>query len=623
MQTTVTTHKTARPAARPKLRASFKPGLEFLETRALLNAGSLDLTFGTGGEVLTDFGGTDTTAKVLVQGDGKIVAVGTTTTSSTSHFALARYNSDGSLDATFGTGGKITGPAGTASGATLDANGNIIVAGQDFTTEFIVARFTATGALDNTFGTSGVVATAVTNAHGASVAIQPTDGKIVLAGYDAGAPPSSFSTIDVIRYNVNGTLDTTFGSGGIANAGTGRVTNQVVIQTDGKIAVAGNDERGMTFSNTAFFVKRINPDGTVDAAVQPFVDVGIAFNVAIDLALQSDGKFLELATSNGAPMLVRLNSDGTPDTTFGINGQVATGFGNSLAVQSNGQIIVAGASGSTFEVARYNPDGSLESRFAGGGTATASFATTVTASNVAIQPADGNIVVAGGVSGDFALARFIGGPAASLTGTPNQRFVEQVYLDLLGRTAEASGLAFWSGQLDQGTASRNQIALGIEGSPEYHGLVVQQLYATLFHRAVDPAGQATWTNYLGSGASAEQLEATLMSSAEYLTDTGNTTTGFVQGAYRDLLHRSPDAGAQSWNQAIDNGRSKAAAAAAILASPESDQDVAGGFYHRFLNRAGDTAGMNGYVNMLQKGTSWESVEALIMASDEYFARAQA
>ena len=224
---------------------------------------------------------------------------------------------------------------------------------------------------------------------------------------------------------------------------------------------------------------------------------------------------------------------------------------------------------------------------------------------------------------DFALARFLGGPSGSLTGTPNQRFVEQAYLDLLGRAADPNGLAGWSGLLDQGQASRAQVALGIEGSPEYHARVVDALYAHILHRPADITGETGWTNFLNSGGTAQQLAAELLSSDEYVNDNGNTTSGFVTGVYRDVLHRSPDAGAQSWIQYINNGISRAAVAAAILVSPESDQDVVEGFYHRFLNRAGESAGISGYVSLLQQGASWEGIEAIIIGSDEYFARAQA
>ncbi|HEV8061120.1 MAG TPA: DUF4214 domain-containing protein [Gemmataceae bacterium] len=618
--------------------------VEALESRDLLSGNGLDPTFGSGGEVFTSFGGLDGAAKVLVQPNGKIVAVGTLTSGSGESFALVRYNSDGSLDTTFGTNGEVTGPVGSATGAALDANGDIIVVGQDpTTTHFLVARFTSAGAPDDTFGTAGVVTTAVVNATHASVAVQPADGKIVVAGdnsYDS--PPTSVSTIDVIRYNTNGTLDTTFGTGGVANAGNGTVTNQVLIQTDGKIVVAGNERPSTASGNAAFFIKRLNSNGSVDNTVQPFVDIGVGSDIAIALALQSDGKFLELGTANGEPILVRLNSDGSLDTSFGVRGQVfmdsTFNFGSNsegsetptgLAIQSNGQIIVIGASGPasshvlifTLVVTRFNADGSLDTRFGNGGMVSTSGGS-VPASDVVVQPLDGKIIVAGGGDG-FVLDRFLGGPSESLTGTPNQQFVEQAYLDMLGRVADTNGLAAWSSLLDQGQATRAQVALAIEASSESHGLVIEALFVQILHRTVDPPTEEGLTNFLNSGGTAQQVALALLNSPEYLNDNGNTASGFVTGLYRDLLHRSPDTGDQYWLQAIDNGSSMAAVAAAFLGSAESDQDVIDGFFHRFLNRAGDSAGITYYVSLLQQGASWEEIEASIIGSAEYFARAQA
>ena len=634
-----------RRAQNNHFRRSCGPTLtvEALESRALLSGNGLDPTFGSGGEVFTSFGGLDAAAKVLVQPDGKIVAVGSLTSGGGESFAVVRYNSDGSLDTTFGADGEATGPLGSATGAALDANGDIIVAGQDSTTHFVVARFTSAGALDNTFGTAGVVTTVILNATHASVAVQPADGKIVVAG--EGSTFGTFFTIDVIRYNVNGTLDATFGTGGVANAGNGTITNQVLIQTDGKIVVAGNDQPGATSGDTAFFIKRLNSNGSVDNTVQPFVDIGMGRDIAIALALQSDGKFLELGTANGEPILVRLNSDGSLDTSFGVRGQVfmdsdfSFGIPNSpssetptgLAIQSNGQIIVIGFSGPesshdlifTLVVTRFNADGSLDTRFGNGGMVSTSGGS-VPASDVVVQPLDGKIIVAGGSSSDgFQLARFLGGPSGSLTGTPNQQFVEQAYLDLLGRAADTNGLAAWSSLLDQGQATRAQVALSIEGSSESHGLVVEALFVQILHRSVDPATETGLTNFLNSGGTAQQVALALLNSPEYANDNGNTASGFVTGLYRDLLHRSPDTGEQYWIQQINNGTSMAAVAAAFLGSAESEQDVIDGFFHRFLNRAGDSGGISYYVNLLQQGVSWEDIEASVIGSAEYLARAQA
>jgi uncharacterized delta-60 repeat protein len=628
--------------------------VEALESRNLLSGNGLDPTFGSGGQVLTSFGGVDVdavAAKVLVQPNGKIVAVGTSTTAGVSSFALVRYNSDGSLDTTFGTNGEVTSPLGLATGAALDPNGDIIVAGQDqdsTTTHFVVARYTPAGALDGTFGTAGVVTTAIVNATNASVAVQPADGKIVVAGTSAGSTFGPFSTIDVIRFNTNGTLDTSFGTGGVANAGFGGIINQVLLQTDGKIVVAGNSDPN-ALSGAAFFINRLNSNGSVDNTFQPFVDIQVPGDrdIAIALALQSDGKFLELGTVNGEPILVRANSDGSLDTSFGVHGQVfmdsalsvsvvdpnidVSETRSGLAIQSNGQIIVIGFSGpsnthalsaGSFDVTRYNADGSLDTRFGDGGTVFAPFSFD-SAEDVVVQPLDGKIIVAGGSDGDFALARFLGGPSGSLTGTPNQLFVEQAYLDMLGRVADTNGLAAWSGLLDQGQATRAQVALDIEASSESHALVAEALYAQILHRAADAGGDAAWTNFLNSGGTAQQVAVALLSSAEFVNNYGTVAVGVVPGLYRGVLHRAPDPGYQTWVLAIDNGISVASVAGAILASPESDQDVIDGFFHRFLNRAGDSAGISYYVSLLQQGASWEDVEASIIGSAEYFARAQA
>ena len=604
--------------------------VEALESRDMLSGNGFDPTFGIGGKVASDFA----PAKVLLQPNGQIVAVGTLMSVGGSSFALARYNSDGSADTTFGANGEVTSPLGTVTGAALDANGDIIVVGQASTTApFVVARYTPAGALDSTFGTAGVVTTAIVKAG--SVAVQPADGKIVVAGVSA-------SGAEVIRYDTNGALDTTFGTGGVASAGNGTITNQVLIQTDGKIVVTGTDPLGTTAAgNAAFFIERLNSNGSADNTVQPFEDIGVDNDIAVALALQSDGKFLELVTANGEPILVRLNSDGSLDTSFGVRGQVfldsALNFGvpfnqvfenqNALAIQSNGQIIVTiGFSRlspffiTAFEMTRFNADGSLDTRFGNDGTAPTDIATV---SDMVVQPLDGKIIVAGsGIPGN-GLIRFLVGPSGSLTGTPNQQFVEQAYLDMLGRVADANGLAAWSGLLDQGQATRAQVALDIEGSPESHGLVVEALFAQILHRPVDPPTETSLTNFLNNGGTAQQVALALLNSPEYANDNGNTALGFVTGLYRDLLHRSPDTGEQYWIQAIDNGTSMTAAAAAFLGSAESEQDLVDGFFHRFLNRQGDSGGISYYVSLLQQGESWDDVEANIIGSAEYFARAQA
>src|SRR5207248_4914976 len=122
----------------------------------------------------------------------------------------------------------------------------------------------------------------------------------------------------------------------------------------------------------------------------------------------------------------------------------------------------------------------------------------------------------------------------------NERFVAQVYLDVLQRPVGPTGVAFWSGRLAQGVA-RSQLVLEVEASGEYRALVVQALYAKFLRRAADPSGLSTFVNLLGSGGTVEQLEAALSGSAEYFQNRGGgTNDGFLAALYQDALGRPLD-----------------------------------------------------------------------------------
>jgi uncharacterized delta-60 repeat protein len=147
-----------RPAKRSR---SHRPLLELLEDRTLLNAGALDLTFGTGGKVLTDFpiAAHDFGLGLAIQADGKVVVVGQSSNADfVGKFAVARYNPNGTLDTTFGSGGIITtefGPGGSdASSVALQSDGKIVVAG-GANGDFALARYNSNGTLDAGFGAGG------------------------------------------------------------------------------------------------------------------------------------------------------------------------------------------------------------------------------------------------------------------------------------------------------------------------------------------------------------------------------------------------------------------------------------------------------------------------------------
>jgi uncharacterized delta-60 repeat protein len=287
---------------------------------------SLDTSFGDGGTAATvlDYGA----SSVLIQADGKIVVSG-------SDFALARYDSNGNLDPSFGVGGKVnTGFGGQGSGLVGQPDGKLIVAGDIFAgghTSFAVARYNTDGSLDASFGTGGEVSTSFgsTNNGANSVTLQ-ADGKIVAAGASDNS-----ENLALVRYNVDGSLDASFGSGGMVTTsvpnGSGSAAESVKIQPDGKILVAGYSF--VLGSNTDFVLVRYNSDGSLDSSFgtggKVETELGSIADAANSLVLLPDGKILVVGTTGDRPVgsagdqpgldfaLARYNSDGSLDTSFG------------------------------------------------------------------------------------------------------------------------------------------------------------------------------------------------------------------------------------------------------------------------------------------------------------------
>jgi uncharacterized protein (TIGR03118 family) len=212
-----------------------------------------------------------------------------------------------------------------------------------------------------------------------------------------------------------------------------------------------------------------------------------------------------------------------------------------------------------------------------------------------------------------------GAPVA--VGTDNQRFVNQVYRDLLGRQADGGGLAFASALLDQGTA-RFAVVLGIEHSPEYRAREVQAAYQLLLNRPAEQGAVNLFSQFLANGGTVEQLDAMLAGSQEYfMSRGGGTTAGFLTAIYQDALHRAPDTtGVALFSQALANGMSRAQVATIFFTSTEYRINLVQGFYMSFLHRPADTTGLNSAVAGLQGGQSDEAIIAGILGSGEYFSR---
>jgi Domain of unknown function (DUF4214) len=197
-------------------------------------------------------------------------------------------------------------------------------------------------------------------------------------------------------------------------------------------------------------------------------------------------------------------------------------------------------------------------------------------------------------------------------------FVKALYQNVLGRSADSSGLAFWVNQIQSNGLSNQQVASDIWGSTEHRRDEVNSYYETYLHRAPDASGLAFWANELLNGTYNEQGVQTLfMSSAEYIA-AHNTPGTFVQSLYLNILSRLPTAGELSfWENtlAIDGAID---VTGSILTSTESYTNLIDSYYANYLNRTVDASGLDNWLSKLQSGSGTvESVAESILGSAEY------
>jgi uncharacterized delta-60 repeat protein len=369
--------------------------------------GSADTSFGTAGTVLTTIGTGAAASKVALQSDGKLVVVGTAT-SGTNQFAVARYNANGTLDGGFGTGGIATTPVGTSDSANavvVQPDGKIVVAGRATVTNHVVAlaRYNSDGTLDGGFGTGGKLTTVLGTDDGAYALVLQPDDKLVAAGI---AKVGGVDKIALARYGSDGTPDSGFGTGGTVTTavGTGVGAFALVRQPDGKLVAAGSANSG----TVQFALVRYNDDGSVDSGFGTSGTVLTALSdsdLGLGLVRQPDGKLVvdgmsyETATTTQKFGLARYNTDGSLDTGFGSGGKVVSALGASdsaaygLALQTDGSFVAAGMGfvGATRNMAlvRYfgdPPDTSISSGPPASTTATvASFSFASSASGATFQ----------------------------------------------------------------------------------------------------------------------------------------------------------------------------------------------------------------------------------------------
>ena len=377
--------------------------------------GDLDPSFGGDGIVTPGNNGAGLRGGgMVVQTDGKLViGAGSFIDATAYDFMLARFNADGSLDSNFGDGGIVTTAFGpnhdVVHGLALQADGKIVAVGETdgpLGQEFALARYNPDGSLDTSFSVDGKV-TIDLAAWAESVALQP-DGKIVCVG-----------GYRLVRLNVDGTPDPTFGSGGIVATAIGAF--DVAIQADNRLVIAGIGDINAV---SALALARYHANGSLDAS---FGDNGIVradfgnLSEGHTVTLQPDGKIVAAGLAGGDFALARYHVNGSLDTSFSGDGLVTTDFGrgetaHAIAVEPGGKIVAGGQSGwstSDFALARYLPDGSLDTTFSGDGLLTMDFyGEDDWVFTVAVQ-ADDRILAFGAYMrspGDsYALARYVGG----------------------------------------------------------------------------------------------------------------------------------------------------------------------------------------------------------------------
>ena len=397
------------------------------------DGGVLDVGFSEDGWAVTNlFGSSDQGMAAAIQPDDKLVVAGWVEGLADTDFAVARYYSDGSRDASFSSDGRlvtdVNGDYDYAYAMVIQPDGRIIVAGAAYNgwdDDFALVRYYSDGNLDGTFAGDGKVI----SDYGAeddsihALLLQP-DGKLLAAGEVGTANGQDFA---LARYNADGSLDTTFGSSGWAVTdffGDDDHGLALVRQADGKLLVAGYVSTG---AETDIALARYTASGSLDTSFDG--DGRVVTDISGDdmaqaIVLQGNGQILVAGWSftgtDNDFVLLRYNANGSPDNSFDGDGRVITdidGGDNALTaigLQPNGKIVVAGwastTTGSDFALARYLTSGSLDTTFSDNGWLTFDFYAGDDHGQALVMQPGGQLVVAGyadnGTDYDFALVRY-------------------------------------------------------------------------------------------------------------------------------------------------------------------------------------------------------------------------
>jgi uncharacterized delta-60 repeat protein len=353
-------------------------------TVALAASGDLDTTFSGDGKIIQSFGGTQHRGMdVAVQADGKVVVVGEKWTAAGRDFAIARYNPNGSLDATFSGDGRQViniGVTDQAVGVAIQTDGKIVVGGQTCNSDssicdVAIVRLNPNGTLDASFSGDGKVITDFGSGDNGGFDLTMQGTKIVVAGYSHDG--TSYNAT-VYRYLSNGSLDTTFSGDGILpiNFGAEDFFNAVAYYS-GKIYVTGHGDTP-DYSAGDFITARINTNGTLDTTFSGDGKVKTSLgtqDLGLGLAI-NNGKVVVVGKSDDNIAIVQYTASGALDPTFSGDGKLRTNLGfsspslNGVTIQA-GKIVASGGTGEDALLVRYTAAGNLDTTFSADGIVTA------------------------------------------------------------------------------------------------------------------------------------------------------------------------------------------------------------------------------------------------------------
>jgi len=642
-----------------------------LSTSSPAAPGDLDPTFGNGGIAVTSITNApyyDVPRAIQVQRDGKIVVCGdirdddSDQNSFTVSFFLARYNPNGTLDTSFGTNGKIVAPINAGQelvgyDIALQPDGKVVAVGEYSGAGggFAVNRYNSDGTLDASFGTGGKVLTQGGFGSAQSVTVQP-DSKIVVAGI--GSSPTFNGQYVVVRYNPNGSLDTSFGEGGkvITPFDPSAAALVVMLQSDGKIVVAGSNSANVN-SHVGIALARYNADGSLDSGFGSSGKVVLTLPNAdaylTDAVLQPDGRIVVIGYLSSpnppASAVVRFNTNGSVDTTFAANGiftspnSSTTYFGTGIAIQPDGKIVSFGnIPFAVSAVQRLNPNGSPDTGFGPGGVATMNLGNSYGLAG-AVQP-NGGILFLGytWIGGDVVTARFLGDPTACPNPIDcNEFFIRQHYRDFLGREPDPDGLAGWMNILNNcgitvaQPCDRIEVSSAFFRSPEFQGrgYFIYRFYPTIAKVPIRSEFMPDFGRVSGflTDAELETAKATFvtdfMARSEFqnrYASTFNNPAAYVD-ALLDTVGLPNHPLRQTWINSL-SGNNSPATRAQVLRSLVESTEVYQKYYHEafvlmqyfgYLRRTADAAYLNWIQTMNQNGGDYRVMINGFLNSSEY------